>query len=275
MNSNLCIYHGNCADGFSAAWVIWSKFRDTFDYCNGVYGNEPPYDYIKDGDVYIVDFSYKRPVMEKIVEMANSVTIIDHHQSAEEDIAPLIDEGLVKGIFDMTKSGSMLTWEWFYPDLQPPQLLRHVQDRDLWKFELEGTREIQSCLFSYPYEFEIWDGLMNGRIEDLRADGITLDRKHLKDIKEICEVVKQRMTIEGYNIPVFNLPYTMGSDACSQHVKDEPFAAYYYDVADGRVFGLRSDKENGVDVAKIAQKFGGGGHKNASGFKVDFDTFRD
>lgn len=42
---------------------------------------------------------------------------------------------------------------------------------------------------------------------------------------------------------------------------------YYYDTAEARHFGLRS-ADDGADVARIAQEYGGGGHRHASGFKV-------
>jgi nanoRNase/pAp phosphatase (c-di-AMP/oligoRNAs hydrolase) len=47
----------------------------------------------------------------------------------------------------------------------------------------------------------------------------------------------------------------------------EPFAACYWDTPDGRVFSLRS-REDGVDVSAIAKRYGGGGHRNASGFRM-------
>ena len=47
----------------------------------------------------------------------------------------------------------------------------------------------------------------------------------------------------------------------------EPFAACYWDTPEGRVFSLRSSSD-GVDVSEIAKQFGGGGHKNAAGFKI-------
>ena len=50
----------------------------------------------------------------------------------------------------------------------------------------------------------------------------------------------------------------------------EPFAACYYETAKGRVYSLRS-REGGVDVSVIASLFGGGGHKNAAGFRIGFD----
>jgi hypothetical protein len=58
----LIIYHGNCADGFSAAWCFWRKYRDGADYFAGVYQQEPPD--VSGRDVFLVDFSYKRAVVE-------------------------------------------------------------------------------------------------------------------------------------------------------------------------------------------------------------------
>jgi nanoRNase/pAp phosphatase (c-di-AMP/oligoRNAs hydrolase) len=44
-----------------------------------------------------------------------------------------------------------------------------------------------------------------------------------------------------------------------------PFAAAYYDTLDGhRSWSLRSVGD--FDVAALAKRWGGGGHKNASGF---------
>jgi len=37
MNRPLVIYHGNCADGFSAAWCFWRKYGTGADYVAGVY----------------------------------------------------------------------------------------------------------------------------------------------------------------------------------------------------------------------------------------------
>jgi nanoRNase/pAp phosphatase (c-di-AMP/oligoRNAs hydrolase) len=44
------------------------------------------------------------------------------------------------------------------------------------------------------------------------------------------------------------------------------FAACYWDTPEGRVFSLRSIGD--FDVSEIAKQYGGGGHKNASGFRL-------
>lgn len=270
---SICIYHGNCADGFGAAWAVRYAAKqkgelDQWAFYPGVYQQEPPD--VTGKDVVLVDFSYKSNVIQQMLESAKSVTIIDHHKSAIEDLMPLFSTGQLKGVLDATKSGAMLAWEFFNPhEIAPPRLIEHIQDRDLWKFDLEGTREIQAAVFSFPYDFEVWDRLMAMDAQELRKDGVAIERKHFKDIHELLTVCKRRMVIGGYNVPVASLPYTLTSDAGNIMAEGEPFAACYYDSPDGRNFSLRS-KEGGVDVSEVAKQFGGGGHKHAAGFKVTF-----
>lgn len=269
MNKQLCIYHGNCADGFGAAWVIWKKFPET-EFVAGVYQQDPPN--VKDRDVILVDFSYKRPVMEQILRDAASVTIIDHHKTAIADL-----EGLefASAIFDVNHSGAMLTWQAFNI-LPPPPLIQHIEDRDLWRFALPKTREIQAAVFSYPYEFEVWDKLMTGNLDGLIREGMGIERKHFKDIRELLKVCRKRMVIDGHEVLAANLPYTLSSDAghiiCEE--EKEPFGCCFYAGVDGVNFSLRSI-DSKLDVSEIAKKFGGGGHRNAAGFRVSVEQARE
>jgi len=267
----LCIYHGNCADGFGAAWVVRRYYGDDVEFYAGVYQTDPPD--VTGREVILVDFSYKRPVLLKMAETAEEITIIDHHKSAAEDLKNLDLDTMTVGycpirtIFDMNRSGAMLVWNHFFPSEEPPQLIRHIQDRDLWKFELKGTREIQANVFSYPYDFSEWDNLMMQPVEQLLSDGAAIERKHFKDINEFIEAAAYRMEIAGYDVPVLNAPYFWSSDAGHIMSKGEPFAACYWDTPDGRVFSLRS-ADDGLDVSEIAKQFGGGGHKHAAGYRV-------
>lgn len=264
----LCIYHGNCADGFGAAWVF-KRFADReFDFHAGVYQNDPPD--IAGRDVYLVDFSYKRPVVEKMLEQATRLVLIDHHKTAIDDLAPLINTGAIESLVDIERSGAMLAWQWFNGNFAPPDLLLHIEDRDLWRFRLPGTREIQANLFSYPYDFTIWDELMECPVSELVAEGKAIERKHFKDVHELTKVTTRRFNIGGHNVPIANLPYTLTSDAGHLLAQGEAFAGCYWDTPDGRVFSLRST-ESGLDVSEIAKQYGGGGHRNAAGFRVPYD----
>jgi oligoribonuclease NrnB/cAMP/cGMP phosphodiesterase (DHH superfamily) len=272
----LVIYHGNCADGFGAAWCFWNEFGDDFEYHAGVYQQPPPD--VTGREVFLVDFSYKFPVMQEMLDKCQLLTILDHHKTAVDEVAALnayaqgTGTGKLRFIMDMERSGAMIAWNYLH-DSPPPQLIAHIQDRDLWQFKLEGTREIQAALFSYEYDFKVWDGLMLGtasRLQELRFEGETLERKHFKDINELLKVCKRRMVIGGVDVPVASLPYTMSSDAGHIMGVGEPFAACYYDEEAGRNFSLRS-AEDGIDVSEIAKQYGGGGHKHAAGFRVPRD----
>jgi len=278
MNRPLVIYHANCADGFSAAWCFWRKYRDKADYVAGVYQQDPPD--VAGRDVYLVDFSYKRPVVEQLLAEANNVTLIDHHKTAIDDLSPLFMTDSWMGapkqlghFTDMNRSGATLAWDYLFPGEDRPLLLGHIEDRDLWRFKLPGTREIQAVVFSYEYTFSLWDRLMSADQAELlkmTAAGAAIERKHHKDVAELVSVCKRRMAIGGHDVPVASLPYTLVSDAAHLMAQGEPFAACYWDTAEGRVFGLRAAEE-GLDVSDIAKQYGGGGHAKAAGFKVPRD----
>lgn len=263
-NNILCIYHGKCADGFGAAMAVRRKYgADNVDFHPGIYQKSPPD--VADREVILVDFSYKRPVLIEMAEKAKSILILDHHTSAEKDLVDL--PGNVTVLFDMERSGAMIAWNHFFPKEPVPTLIHHIQDRDLWQFKLEGTREIQAALFLYPFEFPLWEQLLKNDPDDLYQEGVAISRKHLKDVNELIAVGAYRMTIAGHDIPVLNAPFFFSSDAGHIMGRGELFSATYWDTPEGRTFALRSD-ENGLDVSEIAAKFGGGGHKHAAGYKV-------
>lgn len=276
----LVIYHGNCADGFSAAWCFWRKYGHAADYVAGVYQTPPPD--VSGRDVYLVDFSYKAPVVADMLSRAASVTLIDHHKTAIEDLKPLFMQDSWTGepkqlghFTDLNRSGATLAWDYLFPGEDRPLLLGHIEDRDLWRFKLLGTREIQALVFSHEYTFENWDRLMSAdQVELLKmtAAGAAIERKHHKDVAELVGVCQRRMLIAGHDVPVASLPYTLVSDAAHKMAQGEPFAACYWDTPDARCFGLRATDE-GLDVSEIAKLYGGGGHAKAAGFKVPRDHF--
>lgn len=291
MSKTICIYHGNCADGFTAAWAVWKAIGDGVEFVPGVYGQDPPD--VSGADVIMVDFSYKRPALDEMAAKARSILILDHHKTAEADLYGLLSlphgcsvaeewgrrkagdpsASPIAGVFDMDRSGAQIAWDFFHPGEARPQLVDYVADRDLWRFALGKSREIAAWLFSLDYSFDQWsiaDELLEKPDSFFRAAhaGAAIERKHHKDIAELVRVTRREMVIGGHRIPVANLPYTMASDAAGLMALDAPFAACYFDRADARVFSLRSRGDGGLDVSEIAAAYGGGGHKNAAGFQA-------
>lgn len=302
MMKPLCIYHGNCADGFTAAWAVWKRFGDAWDYHAGVYQNPPPD--VTGRDVVLVDFSYKREVMRAMrghgAGKARSVLVLDHHKSAADDLGtregnfciqiadwtgPLtwerhldnaaqdIMEGAVDSVyclFDMNRSGAGIAWDFFHSPDTRPKLVRYAEDRDLWRFALPFSREVNAYIFAHEYDFGVWTALaslLDDETDAVFRMGAAIEKKHHKDVRELVAALRRRMVIGGHEVWAASLPYTLTSDAGHLMAKGEPFAACYWDTAEGRVFSLRSTDE-GLDVSEIAKQYGGGGHRNASGFRL-------
>lgn len=118
----LVIYHGDCFDGFTAAWV-WRRFQGDADFFRARYG-EPPPDVVG-RDVWILDFSYPRAVMASLIWGCKSIVIFDHHKTARAALAGIVDELAASTdpasagelrlttsiVFDMERSGAGITWD--------------------------------------------------------------------------------------------------------------------------------------------------------------------
>ncbi len=268
MSKPLVIYHGNCLDGFGAAYAAQRHFLSQgieAEFYAASHGEEMPD--CSGREVYVVDFSFKRPLMKQLCDVAARVTVLDHHISAQEDLDGLAAEhDNLEVIFDMSRSGAVITWEYFHQD-EVPQLLLHVQDQDLWNFDLEGSKDINSALMSYPFGFELWHEVVTSteRFNTLLSEGKAINRFR----REMIDSYKERAVmgrIAGFEVPVVNCPRAIISELVGELSEGHPFAAGYQDKGEKRSWSLRSSRNGGEDVAKIAGLFGGGGHQNAAGF---------
>lgn len=261
-------------DGYTAAWACWLVHPD-WEFVPGVYGYDENAERFQGRDVFFLDFSYKRPVMEKIIAVARTVTVIDHHVSAESDLKPLFDDGLIKGVFDMKHSGAYLAWKWFHPNERVPHFVAFVEDRDLWRFNFQETRPVCDAIFSHAYSFEMWDQFRalcddNDGVLTLIKEGEAIGRKQAKDVAELTAKLKYHGMIGGKIVPIVNVPYTYASDVGNllyEQNPDAPFTATYFYDGDKYIFSLRS-ADHGADVSEVAKLYGGGGHKHAAGFQI-------
>jgi oligoribonuclease NrnB/cAMP/cGMP phosphodiesterase (DHH superfamily) len=257
----LVIYHGTCMDGFTSAWIC-NQFLVSPDLHQGVYGKQPPWDFLRDRDVYIVDFSYPREQLIEMYAIAENLLVIDHHESAKNDC-----EGLEFCIFDMERSGAGLTWDYFSEGEPRPDWIDRVEDRDLWRFNYPDTKKVHAYMASQPMTLESWDAISEIHVEDLAVYGESI----LDYMKREYELVAEERIIAQigeHNVAVVNCPYHLASGSADymMRVFDVDYAMAWFKRSDGMYqFSLRS-KPDSVDVSLIAKRFNGGGHKGAAGF---------
>lgn len=291
----LCIYHGNCDDGFAAAWCVRAALGDEVEFYPGVYQKEPPPHAGR--DVIFVDFSYKRPVLDRMLAAANSIIILDHHKTAQEDLADIAKPPPFKvwresawngrlsrtirmtALFDMERSGATLAWDYFIGDGHdagwPPvtahkyrKFFDYIEDRDLWRKQKPNGDEFTIALRSYKQDFTVWELLIRQGVESLIEEGIGIQRYYRQRVEELKRSAYETF-LNDHPIWIANAPYFAASEVAGELAeRGLAFGACYFEVEQGRFqYSLRSRGD--FDVSTVARLFGGGGHKNAAGFTSD------
>lgn len=266
------LYHAACMDGLGAKFAAWKKFGDKAIYISVQYGKPLPE--IEDGShVYIVDFSYPRDVLEELRSRVDLLVVLDHHKTAQEAL-----KGFSGAMFDMNKSGAVLAWEYFHPGTSVPMLLQHIQDRDLWRFEIPGTRELHAALQILGDDMQAWDAMSRdddmGRhfLSEAVRTGHTILSYEQRKIESALKNVKV-LPYKGFKAGVLNtttLTSEIGNSICKSEELGVDFSlSYFFDIDGQPVLSFRSQDD--FDVSVLARELGGGGHKNAAGARVNID----
>lgn len=274
----LIVYHADCADGFTAAWVAWRVFGSEAEYLSRSYGDLPVI--VAAGqEVFFLDFSYPPDVMCELIAAGARVTILDHHETAVRDLALFS----LPGVLDVTKSGAMLAWEWFFRELPPtqwlvPKLVMYVQDRDLWRWELSYSRAVSAWLRTVEYDFDEWTMAADVLERDFSfvcSSGAALLKALAREVERSC--ARARLGWPGGRpaaqsagnqvVPIVNATSyasEVGEALLVEH-PTAPFVSVWYEGRDGRrIWSVRSRGD--FDVSAVARALGGGGHKAAAGW---------
>jgi nanoRNase/pAp phosphatase (c-di-AMP/oligoRNAs hydrolase) len=263
---NLVIFHGNCPDGFTAAWLFWRWLGEDAQYVAAGYGDPPPD--VAGRNVYLVDFSYPRDVLLRMNEEAASLLVLDHHKTAEEALA-----GLPFCVFDLKQCGSQLAAIWLMREVQlrldkvDTEFILYVADNDLWTRQLANTDEVRAAYLATPFEFAVWtEFVLEGKDQWVKWGRLILAYHRL--IVEHHKKQRFLMNVGGHVVPAFNLTIKdVVSMLLHEACQGERFAVAFWFNGRKWEYSLRSD-EQGEDVSDIAKLFGGGGHKHAAGFQL-------
>ena len=265
---DMVLYHANCNDGFGAAYSAWKLLGNRAEYVACSHGTAPPD--VKGKKVVCLDFSYDNKTTKELIKEADAFLVIDHHKSAMVELHDISNTR-----FDMTKSGAMLAWEFFHPGKESPKFIQYIQDRDLWKWELPYSKEFSAAFDMVPWNFEEYEKFEDDSVfDDAVKRGSYILAYSKTVIKKVCDKAQKRK-FDGKDALVVNSSHWM-SEIGARLAPDCDFAMiWYYDHETlGYNCSLRAFHET-TDVSEIAKKFGGGGHKKASGFRLPGDKHPD
>jgi len=265
------IYHKLCPDGFGAAYAAWKRLGDTADYLPAGYGDPLP-EGLAGKEVYILDFIYEQGgAMAVLARRAKRLVVLDHHETSRALV-----EAVPEHIFDNDRSGASIAWTYFNPDTPQPRLTSYLEDGDLYRFSFPETRELFTYLITEPYDFSVWDAIAHTLDDDDARPGL-LEKAAAYDeyYGKLCALAVEaakKVHFEGYacyfanSLPAITMRSHIGS---LLYQKLPPIALVVSAHPDGFGVSIRSDGT--VDVAKLATKYGGGGHTESAGFFIPND----
>ncbi len=269
----LVIYHGrHCPDGFAAALAAWLFYEGQAEFLGLDHGDIKSVTDLPEltgRAVYILDFSFSKELMQAIEAQAAKLVMLDHHRSAAEKLDGFACRcGVVH--FDMNKSGARLAWEFFQREQSLPDLVRFVEDRDIWVWQYPESPGFLAALDMEPHTFERWHEI--ARFDSTqRAAYIERGRAMDEKFSKLCEGIAegaQALVFNGISGVMVNAPgafHSVVGDLLSK--QNNSFALMWSIDKTGAVkAGLRSQRN--FNCIPLAESLGGGGHAQACGFKM-------
>lgn len=270
MRKHIIVFHHDDHDGFCSAWAAWKKFKNRAVYIALdhpiVFAKIRPY-VSENSTVYFLDLCPDESVLERMKRIADRIIIIDHHASREKTI-----RAQPGSVFDDTHSAAFLAWKYFHPQTKIPRIIGYIQDFDIWQWKLRGTEALLVAL-PWKFTFASWEKLarivenIKTRSAYIRSGLIMLQYK-----QQLIDLIVQDAEEARFGrIPAFvvNTPiiHSEVGHALAKKKKGVHVGILMRMIEKGTLFYISLRSDGTVDVSKIAQKYGGGGHKAAAAFR--------
>lgn len=275
----VCFYHAGCPDGLGAAWAVRQAWGDAAEFRARGHDDTIDTDDLDGVQVAYVDFAPSTDELIVLAETTAQLIVLDHHVSSRDRIeADTAVDNAIEGRghhihFDLEHSGAVLAWNYFLPDEAVPDLLRYVEDQDLWSWKLPRSHEVNAAIGSYPLDFETWDELGRRRAIDLASEGEPLVRANRTEVERMLHA-GAGLWIQGQRVETVNASTNrsaIGHELAKRSRYGRPWGCVYRITGDRVWATLYSIGD--FDVSEIASSLGGGGHRNAAGFSVQLRTW--
>lgn len=276
------IYHKNCTDGTAAGAVLLRRFPSIalFPIAHSKESIDEAIEKARrvadeKSEIYFVDIASGA---EELIGDGYTVTIIDHHIGLKEKMEKLAQENQnLTFIFNNDKSGASLAWNYFFPDEEIPEIIKYVEDSDLWKGEYEDTKYVANYLSTNADSPEKMLGLIeNGDIEDIKEKGkIIADYTDIQMERFIKNAKSINLRIGELVVPAYNLTSHEYASWVGHRLAtvNEKTVVMFSINGDSVKFSIRSADGLRPSALELAELIGGAGHQNAAGAEISLKNF--
>lgn len=267
------ITHKNCPDGFSAAWVIWTKYKNNAIYLGYNAGSKQFYHYkeITDKIVIITDISFSLEITKKIEKLSKKIIIIDHHDTYYEEL-----KELKYFQFNNKFSAGYLTWKYIYPKKPMPEVIKIISDNDTGTWKIPHSKQF-ALLLKIKYDLELTNKNFNifSKLtkKNILKKNIEIGSYYREYETKIIQLIMRKSTQKIWNnykvqLIEIDIPLLNGTIAIklSEIPNIDIGIVYRYNRSKKVYIVTMRTERNNIHLGKIASKYGGGGHLRAASF---------
>jgi len=285
------LYHANCPDGTVSAAIVYKFYAEEYSNTNidiadiefypASYGDEIlDLDLLADAELYILDYSVSPYMLEQISKHARHIYFYDHHDTAIRLYEQYNFPDNVSPVLDKTQSGAGITWSELFSTETMPRLVAHVQDSDLWKFEIPNTRQILAGLGAIPeirldqLQYQLDEDNLAYWYNGTIAKGNTIIAYREQQIDKLVSQAYAKHIFDGNDYVLalavnFNdlmIVSALGNKLAYHELNVSGIGiVWHYDGQEEKfTASVRSRKD--VVCNTLAEYYGGGGHPQAAGF---------
>lgn len=269
----LCIYHIADHDGKGSAAIVKRKFPQ-IELMGLNHDMEIPYEEIEKHDkIVICDIALPVKYMFELNKKID-LTWIDHHVSVINEYEELMKSGEyepIKGIRKIGTAALVLTWQYFYPDIELPEGLRLLGLNDIYDLRDRRVRPFEYAIQTYgvnrPTD-KIWSQIIDNELDIKQA--VEKGNAILSWVRHRNYRLIRGMGFEseykGYRCICSNMAQGQSEFFDSlDNVREYDFMVNFFMNKKNRWNLTFYTYKDNVDVSKIAAEFGGGGHAKAAG----------
>lgn len=268
----VCLHH-NDPDGRASAAVVRRALGTSVKLYEINYGDVIPWELMEQAQhVIMVDFSLDKESMLRIAD-GRRFTWIDHHVSSLEAMTEVAPHW--EGLQSLDEAACVLTWQYFFPNQPVPRAIVLIGDRDIWRMAESDTRPFGEGLNhenQRPDNDKLWRALLDNDpvlFEQLLSRGQILYKARIEQLRRFARRFGFEVNFEGYRTLAVNRPGEGELIEIIDEMGYELAYCYIEGATNGSPYTNVMVGSKTVDVSKIAQKFGGGGHKGAAGFRFE------
>ncbi|HEY0908224.1 MAG TPA: DHHA1 domain-containing protein [Candidatus Paceibacterota bacterium] len=274
----ITIYHQDCNDGTTAAAVVLKKYPDAL--------------------VFPLDHDYEQAEIDQIIAQAKpgdriltvdcvigvkeflakgfAVTSIDHHASVKDEYTALAASNpAFTFAFDNDHSGSALAWITLFPNQEIPELVRLVEDQDIWRNKYGAdTQAVNNFIFTLRDKPEEVAKLFDASLDAIKRDGATISKYSRIMIDDMTDGTEAIMVKVGpHTVPFYNI--TSYKSDCGNILTNKVDKTVGLFTIDGEKvkISFRCLDRHSPSAADLAVALGGGGHHNAAGAAMPLSDF--